>query len=174
MPVGPEDFAFLKELHGYLADKPLEPGSPFYEPLHEGDMQDDPVARMATTIEFAVDESMQLFSGFRGAGKTTELFRLKRQLEERGFFVVYANALDYLNPAEPVDITDLLIVLAAAFGEAVKDVPGAPVLTESFWGRLTNFLTNTEARLTQVGGKAEIETPLGDVVGKLKAGVDLK
>jgi hypothetical protein len=174
MPVGPNDFRFLKELHARLADEPLQPGSPFYEPLHEGNIQDDPVARMFTSIAFAPIESIQLFSGFSGSGKTTELLRLKERLEENGFLVVYANALDYLNPAEPVDITELLIVLAAAFGEAIAELPGAPILTETFWGRLLNFLTNTEVMLTQAGVKMEAETPLWEVFGKLRAGVDLK
>ncbi len=169
-----DDFQFLKTLHRRLRDAPLHPGSPYYEPLHEGNIQDDPVARMFTSIAFTPVESIQLFSGFSGSGKTTELLRLKQRLERHGHFVVYANALDYLNPAEPVDITELLIVLAAAFGEAVAELPGAPRLTESFWGRLINFLTNTEMSLTQAGVKIEAEAPMREVFGKLKAGVDLK
>lgn len=168
------DFRFLKTLHRRLTDEPLHPGSPYYEPLHQGNIQDDPVARMFTSIAFTPVESIQLFSGFSGSGKTTELLRLKQRLERNGHFVVYANALDYLNPAEPVDITELLIVLAAAFGEAVAELPGAPALTESFWGRLLHFLTNTELSLTQAGVKIEAEAPMREVFGKLKAGVDLK
>lgn len=174
IPVDPDEFRFLKDMHGRLTDEPLTPGSPYYEPLHEGNIQDDPVARMFTSIAFAPVESIQLFSGFSGSGKTTELLRLKERLERNGFVVVYANALDYLNPAEPVDITELLIVLAAAFGEAVAELPGGATLTESFWGRLLNFLTNTELSLTQAGVKVEAEAPLKEVFGKLRAGVDLK
>lgn len=174
VPIGLGDFQFLKSLHRRLADEPLLPGSPYYEPLHEGNIQDDPVARMFTSIAFAPVESIQLFSGFSGSGKTTELLRLKQRLEQAGHVVFYANALDYLNPAEPVDITELMIVLAAAFGEAIASLPGAPILTESFWGRLINFLTNTEVALSQAGVKIEAEAPLRDVFGKLKAGADLK
>ena len=173
-PDGKDAFRFLKDLHGRLVDEPLIPGSAFYEPLHEGNIQDDPVARMFTSIAFTPVQSIQLFSGFSGSGKTTELLRLKQRLEQAGFVVVYANALDYLNPAEPVDITELLIVLAAAFGEAVAELPGGAAMTESFWGRLLNFLTNTELSLTQAGIKVEAEAPLREVFGKLKAGVDLK
>lgn len=53
-----------------------------------------------------------MFSGFRGSGKTTELFRLKKSLEESGYVVLYGDALKYLNPAQEIDISDLLIVLA--------------------------------------------------------------
>lgn len=168
-----ETFAFLKALHTRRADKPLTPGSLYYEPLHEGNIQDDPVARMFTSIAFAPVESIQFFSGFSGSGKTTELMRLKRRLEANGF-VVYANALDYLNPAEPVDVTELLIVLAAAFGEGAADLPGGAAPQESFWRKLRQFLASTEVQLTQADMKVEGETPLREVFGQLRAGVDLK
>jgi hypothetical protein len=174
MPVNPDEFAFLKKLHGDLSDRPLEPGSPFYVPIHERNLQDDPVSHMAATIAFQDVESIQLFSGFRGAGKTTQLFRLKHHLEAQGYLVLYANALDYLNPGEPVDITDLLIVLAAAFGESLSDKIDKDVLKESFWDRLTNFLTRSEVKLVSAGANAGLETPLGGFFGKLKAGMDLK
>jgi hypothetical protein len=174
MPVSPDEFAFLKKLHGDLSDRPLEPDSRFYVPIHERNLQDDPVSHMAATIAFQDVESIQLFSGFRGAGKTTQLFRLKQHLEAQGYLVLYANALDYLNPGEPVDITDLLIVLAAAFGETLSERLDADVLRETFWDRLRNFLTRTEVRLTSAGANAALETPLGGFFGKLKAGMDLK
>ena len=52
--------------------------------------------------------------------KTTELRRLKRDLEAPGqdYFVVYADALDYVDSTEPIDITDPLIALAGAYGKA--------------------------------------------------------
>ena len=174
MPVGADEFAFLKKLHGDLSDRPLEPNSPFYVPIHERNLQDDPVSHMAATIAFQDVESIQLFSGFRGAGKTTQLFRLKQHLEAQGYLVLYANALDYLNPGEPVDITDLLIVLAAAFGETLSKRLKADVMGETFWDRLKNFLTRTEVKLTSAGANAALETPLGGFFGKLKAGMDLK
>ena len=174
MPVSPDEFAFLKKLHGDLADRPLEPDSPFYVPIHERNLQDDPVSHMAATIAFQDVESIQLFSGFRGAGKTTQLFRLRQQLEAQGYLVLYANALDYLNPGEPVDITDLLIVLAAAFGETLSERLDADLLKETFWDRLKNFLARTEVKLASAGANVGFETPLGSFFGKLKSGMDLK
>jgi len=94
-PPGNQDaFRFLKDMHVRVVDEPLIPGSAFYEPLHEGNIQDDPVARMFTSIAFTPVQSIQLFSGFSGSGKATELLRLKQRLEQAGFVVVYANALD--------------------------------------------------------------------------------
>jgi hypothetical protein len=112
MPISPSDRAFLKQLYANLADEALKPESPFYEPVYQKLGLDDPVQQISTLIEFDGVESIRLFSGFRGSGKTTELLRLQRLLEERGYFVLYADALNYVNSAEPIEITDLLMVMA--------------------------------------------------------------
>src|SRR5262245_39932520 len=83
-----------------LVDDPLEPESELYEPLYENSA-DDPIGLIYRDIEFSEVQSLNFISGFRGSGKTTELFRLRKQLRDAGFFVAYANALDYLLPSEP-------------------------------------------------------------------------
>jgi hypothetical protein len=107
MPLSQSDRASLKQLYGNLADEALQPDSPFYEPVYQELGLDDPVQQIATLIDFDGAESIRLFSGFRGSGKTTELLRLRRLLEDRGYFVLYADALNYVNAAEPIEITDL-------------------------------------------------------------------
>lgn len=52
-----------------------------------------------------------LFTGHRGCGKTTELFRLKRKLEEQGYFVVYFDVEEELDIAD-VSYLDVLVTLA--------------------------------------------------------------
>lgn len=59
--------------------------------------------------------SVQLFTGFPGTGKTTEIHRLKRALEqEPGDWssVVLIDAQDYFDRYTPLSITDVLRVLA--------------------------------------------------------------
>jgi hypothetical protein len=168
MALTADDDAFLKKVLGNLADKPLEAGSPFYEPIHTVMDDDDPVWLMQRHVELNDSESLQLFSGFRGAGKTTELLRLKAILEERGYIVLYADALDYINPAEPVEISDLIMVLAGSFSDALLDLVEGDVEHESFWTRFANFLTNTEVRLTGIDLKAE------GGPGSVKAGMTIK
>jgi hypothetical protein len=102
---------------------------------------DDPVQQISTPIDFDGLESIRLFSGFRGSGKTTELLRLKRRLEAQGYFVLYADAPKYVNAAEPIDITDLLMVLAGAFSDALEDRLGVDNTRETYWDRLWAFLT---------------------------------
>jgi hypothetical protein len=55
--------------------------------------------------------SKLLFSGHRGCGKTTELFRLKHKLEEQGYFVVYFDVEEELDIAD-VKYLDVLVTLA--------------------------------------------------------------
>ena len=42
---------------------------------------------------------------------------MRKRLVDENYFVLYADALDYINPALPIQISDLLIVLAGAFSE---------------------------------------------------------
>jgi len=98
-------------------------------------------------IAFSGVESRQLFSGYRGSGKTTELLRLKKALEEQNYRVYYANALDYLNPALPVDITDFLILLAGAFSDSVREAEGIDVAGQSYWTRFWHYLNTTQVKL---------------------------
>jgi hypothetical protein len=55
--------------------------------------------------------SKLLFSGHRGSGKTTELFRLKHKLEELGYFVAYFDVEEELDIAD-VSYLDVLVTLA--------------------------------------------------------------
>jgi len=173
MPLSPSDRAILRRLYANLADAALQPESPFYEPVYQNLGLDDPVQQISTLIDFDGIESIRLFSGFRGSGKTTELLRLRRLLEERGYFVLYADALNYVNAAEPIEITDLLMVMAGAFSDALEEELGSNIAQESFWDRIWRFL-NSEINLKEAGAKVEYETPGKEVFGSVKTGLDLK
>jgi hypothetical protein len=72
--------------------------------------------------------------------------------------VAYANALDYILPSEPVEISDFLIILAGSFSDSlVKQLKFDPV-KEGWWTRFVNYLTRTKVKLdgvdAKVGGKA--------------------
>jgi hypothetical protein len=169
MPVSPSDRTVLRKLYANLADAALQPGSPFYEPVYQKLGLDDPVERMSTLIDFDGIESIRLFSGFRGSGKTTELLRLQRELEARGYFVLYADALEYVNAAEPVEITEMLMVMAGAFSDSLQKKLGDNIAGETFWDRVWGFL-NTEIKVKEAGVK--LETP--ELLSGVKTGVDLK
>lgn len=174
MPLGNDDESLLRRVYRRLEDRPLKPEDPFYQPIYEHSEGEDPVAKLQTHIEWTAAESLQLFSGFRGTGKTTELFRLRRDLERKGCLVLYADALDYLNAAEPVDITTMLLGIAGTFGEQLERSLGRGVLKASFWERFRDFLKNTAVKVSEASVKAEAGTPAKLLAGELKAGLDLK
>ena len=173
MPPSQTDRTFLKQLYTNLADEALQPGSRFYEPVYQVLGLDDPVQQISTLIDFGGVESIRLFSGFRGSGKTTELLRLQRSLEKQGYFVLYADALNYVNAAEPIEITDLLMVMAGAFSDALEDRLDKDIARETFWDRLKTFL-HTQVNIKDATVKIEHETPAKKILGGLKTGLDLK
>jgi hypothetical protein len=160
------DKDLLGTMYRTLDEGPLEPDSPYYEDVYaalpEGE---SPIATLGQTIEWGGSEGIHLFSGFRGSGKTTELKRMKKDLEGKDYFVLMADALDYINPAGVIEISDLLIALAGAFNDQLEQTLNIKLSTESYWTRLGNFL-NTRVQLTEL----ELSTGAGiDVKAELKA-----
>lgn len=117
---------------------------------------DDPVNLLARGIEWTPGGSVQLFSGFRGTGKSTELRRLMERLEDSGFLVVLYDVEDYVNLHTPVDVADFLIALAGGFGEALAKkglLKGDPA-QRSYWERFRKFLTDTNVEIDGVSFEA--------------------
>ncbi|MDY6781090.1 MAG: AAA family ATPase [Cyanobacteriota bacterium] len=70
------------------------------------------IQRLRRTIVHQPDETTcQLFAGHIGCGKSTELFRLKSELEQQGFHVVYFESSADLDMAD-VDVSDILLAIA--------------------------------------------------------------
>lgn len=150
-----DDQTFLKEFYRRLSDRPLDPDDPLYIHLYEQiGNHPDPVEDLARGIEWAETlETSQLFSGFRGTGKSTELRRLKAHLQNKGGFkVLLCDMQEYLNLTTPIDISDFLIAIAGAFSEklAEPDLLGKDPSRESYWERLRNFLTKTKVTLNGI------------------------
>ena len=159
------DFPFLKRFFQSVTDQPLEAGDPRYVPLYEGGavLRDDPVELLARAIRFSPGQSIQLLSGFRGTGKTTELKRLESALVEDGFKVVFLNMDFYLNTSTPVDVSDFLMALAGAFGEALAapEHLARDTSREGYWERLAAFFSRTNITLPDIsasGIKANLKS----------------
>jgi hypothetical protein len=158
MPLTAEEKSLKKKIYQALADEALEPADERYVPIYQAMDKPDPLTRLHSHIELTDVESVQFFSGFRGSGKTTELLRLKQKLESEPYFVIYADALKYINPADEIDITDLLIVIGGAFSDALEAAENirANIQGEGYWTRLKNFLSKTEVTLTELRGKVGV------------------
>lgn len=140
----PEERVFLRDFFRQVSDQPIGPGDARYIPLYDDpDMVgDDPVELMARAIEWTPGGSVQLLSGFRGTGKSTELRRLQQRLQEEGYLVLACDIEHYLNLSVPVDISDFLIGVSGAFSDAVSEsgLLPADLLHENYWHRLSEFL----------------------------------
>ena len=160
VPLTTDDRQFLKFVYRQLEDRPLDPGDPRYQPPYDHPGCEDPIQLLQNDIEYADSESLNLFSGFSGSGKTTELFRLRQRLTEAGYAVLYADALKYINPASPIEISDLLIVLAGAFGDALDEEHQIRLKGETYWDRFRNWLTTTDVNLKEIGLKTGADIKL--------------
>ena len=69
------------------------------------------------TIYHQDEPTCDLFTGHIGCGKSTELLRLKAQLEEEGFFVVYFTSSGDLEMAD-VDTSDVLLAIARRLSQS--------------------------------------------------------
>jgi AAA ATPase domain len=161
-----DDNEFLKIFYRQVADTALDPASDRrYEPLY-GDgaeaIGEDPIEFLARTIEWLEGESVQLLSGFRGTGKSTELRRLRDRLQAKGYHVVLLDMEDHVNMTAEIDVSDFLMALAGAFSEALTapSLLGADPKQQGYWTRLSALLTRTRIELPDVsvqGVKASLK-----------------
>ena len=96
------------------------PGNPVSDPSYYIDFSDvrggDIVRELASTISLSPDMSTtQLRTGHVGSGKSTELLRLRSQLETAGFHVVYFDSGNDLEMSD-VEVTDILLAIARQIG----------------------------------------------------------
>lgn len=126
---------------------------------------DDHIERLLDAIQLRSDEdstaSWQLFSGFSGTGKSTELRRLRYRLESEGYVVLLADAREYHDLGHELTIEDVSILIAGAFGEAASGLLGRDMMKDSYWQQLKNFL----------GSEVEGEFKLPAGIADLKIGI---
>jgi hypothetical protein len=93
---------------------------------------------LENTIRLADKPTCQLLSGHRGCGKTTELFNLRKRLTKDAVYaVVYCEADDYLDIADTVESTDILL---AVIQQVWKDAADQSITLAP--GRLQKFFTD--------------------------------
>lgn len=98
----PSKDELTKGLQRCRPDEPLTPNDRRYVELHDEPGGDGPLIRgedailpLVDTIGLRPDGSCQLFSGYIGTGKSTELLRLRDVLQRQNYTVFYADALEY-------------------------------------------------------------------------------
>ncbi len=124
-------------------------------------------------VDFFDEPTCALFTGHIGCGKSTELLRLKAELEDDGFHVVYFVSSDDLEMAD-VDISDVLLAIARRISESLEKIQLSPQAT-GFRGLLdaTKKVLLTEvdvkAGVSIFGGKGGVDTTKREV--SLSAGI---
>lgn len=146
-----EQRELLKELFNNLEDVPLEPDHRFYYPFLQN-ADDDPIAELAERISFSQSQSVNLFTGQRGSGKSTEFRRLRKTLKDDGCEVFLLDMRDYMNLTTKVEISDFLISIMAALSEAVEQRFNKSPHERGYLERISDVLT-TEIQISGIDVK---------------------
>ncbi|MBN3946701.1 MAG: AAA family ATPase [Nostoc sp. NMS7] len=113
----------------------------------------------------------QLFTGHLGCGKSTELLRLKAELEEQQFHVVYFESTHVLEMAD-VDVTDILLAIAGQVSESLEamKIRLKPTYFTKLFGEIVDFLQTP----IDIGVEAELSVGIAKITAKTKESPQLR
>ncbi|MGB6297442.1 MAG: ATP-binding protein [Rivularia sp. (in: cyanobacteria)] len=101
--------------------RPLAAGDPNYVDCREVRGDGDILEDLGNRILLSKQKTTQLYSGHRGAGKSTELLKLKQALEEQNFYIVYFAADEEDIESEDAQYTDILLACTRHILEELKN-----------------------------------------------------
>ncbi|OBQ36962.1 MAG: KAP family P-loop domain-containing protein, partial [Anabaena sp. CRKS33] len=107
----------------------------------------------------------QLFTGHIGCGKSTELLRLKAELEDSGFHVVYFESSQSLDLAD-IDITDILLAIAREVSQSLEaaEIKLKPGYFQNLFTEIAELLQTP----LDIGFEAELSVGIGKITAKTK------
>ncbi|MEM7713766.1 MAG: ATP-binding protein, partial [Cyanobacteria bacterium P01_A01_bin.68] len=127
-----------------------------------------------------------LFTGHIGCGKSTELLRLKTELEGEGFYVVYFESSEDMEMAD-VDIGDFLLSVARRVSQSLDNISlDEPSLLKELlqgaWRVLNAEIVGMKAKLPGVGDvgvssdgeKFSLAFGIGEITAKTKDDATLR
>lgn len=147
----------LDDIYNAFDPSPLPAGSPLYVDCKAVRGGADVLVELGKKIP-RLERSCQLYSGHRGGGKSTELKRLQKDLDEKGCFVIYFSAEDEdINP-EDVEYADILLACTRHLLEGLKMADPQPVLSwlKDRWQGLSDIL-QTDISLDKLTAEAQIQ-----------------
>lgn len=162
----------LRDFTKALKEAPVGPADSRYYEFHKSPGMPrgiDPITKLYAGVNLEpAAATCQLFSGFRGSGKTSELLRLRERLLGDGYHVVFVAGAEVVNLNKPLEPADLLISVAAAVAQHVERQRGASPAKESLVERIQGFFSNTNIDLKGVTVGATVDLPKVKLdVGKL-------
>lgn len=118
----------LDEMYNSFSPTPLQPGDPAYVDCRAVRGDEDVLEDLGRTVRRSQILTYQLYSGYRGSGKTTELLRLKQDLEERRHVVVYFAADEEDLSVQDAQYTDILLACTRHLLRKLKKADPDPIL----------------------------------------------
>lgn len=100
--------------------------------------------RLYDKIDFGEGDTIQLFTGYSGSGKTTELKKVQKLLDKDDYLSVYINADDYIDITKELEISDIYNSIIYNVVIKVNELLGkkATFSDEGYFARLNNFLSS--------------------------------
>ncbi|MEH1829589.1 MAG: ATP-binding protein [Nostoc sp.] len=154
-----QDFALLKRIYNVFDPfRPLPAGDPKYVDCQAVRGDSDILVEIGKEILLSDRMTCQLYAGHRGAGKSTELLRLRKYLDEEGCFVVYFAADEADIQPEDAQYTDILLACTRHLLEALKDNSSPDSLLKWLNNRWQDLkdLALTEVSLDKLSIEAQI------------------
>lgn len=153
-----QDFNLIADIYNAFDPfRPLEPGDPFYVVCNEVRGNDNVLRELGRKIERSNQSTCQLYTGHRGVGKSTELKRLKADLESKGCRVIYFAVDDDIDE-EDAQYTDILLACTRHVLEELQNQANPSLLTswlQSRWQSLKE-LALTEIKFEEMKLEAQI------------------
>jgi hypothetical protein len=170
MPLSASNREQMRKLYNALADRVLQPDDPVYVAQVNCQGNNDAVAEIATEIDWQDGGGVCLFTGQRGTGKSTELMRLRKRLQDDGCTVFYADLSEYMLMSKEVEISDFLVSVAGAMSEKVAQAyDGESPGKLSYWDRFSAFM-QSKLEVKEISAKL----PGVDIKAALRSDPDFK
>jgi hypothetical protein len=117
------------------------------------------------------EPTCQLFTGHIGCGKSTELQRLKTELEIAGFHVVYFESSQDLDLAD-IDVSDILLSVARQVSVSLEaiDIKVKPGYFANLFREIGDFLQTP----IELSGQAELSLGIAKLTAKTKDSPQLR
>ncbi|MDZ8236868.1 MAG: AAA family ATPase [Nostoc sp. ChiQUE01a] len=117
------------------------------------------------------EPTCQLFTGHIGCGKSTELLRLKAELEQQGFHTVYFESSQSLDMAD-IDVTDILLAIAREVSQSLEAIKInlKPGYFKNLFHEISKFLQTP----LDIGVEAELSVGIAKITAKTKDSPELR
>ncbi|MGK2956886.1 MAG: hypothetical protein ACSLFB_00470 [Acidimicrobiales bacterium] len=150
-----EDETFLTEFHRAMDQLEVAPDDPRFVNLSEykGAVGGpDVTLELVRAVTRGGPTSSVYFAGLRGSGKSTQLLRAKKVLEEQGFAVLRLDAEDYLNVRTPLGPPELLFALAGGIEEQAREAGFLSKDGASWHDHIIKWARGLPSRVDVAGG----------------------